>query len=41
MYSSHYNTAHFNNPDFEPEQWLPGSEYTMPGERPRKKSPSN
>lgn len=36
--SSHYNTAHFNNPDFEPEQWQPGNDYHQPGDRGRKRS---
>jgi ubiquitin thioesterase protein OTUB1 len=35
--SSHYNTAHFNNPDFEPEQWTPENDYAA-ADRPRKKS---
>lgn len=26
MFSSHYNTAHFNNPDFQPEAWSPDHE---------------
>ncbi|KAI9701722.1 MAG: hypothetical protein M1820_006350 [Bogoriella megaspora] len=25
--NSHFNTAHFLNPDFEPEQWSPDAEY--------------
>ncbi|KAE9991116.1 hypothetical protein EG327_000413 [Venturia inaequalis] len=36
--SSHYNTAHFNNPDFEPVQWQPGNDYHQPGDRGRKRS---
>jgi ubiquitin thioesterase protein OTUB1 len=36
--SSHYNIAHFNNPDFEPEQWQPGNDYHQPGDRGRKRS---
>lgn len=27
--SSHFNTAHFLNPDFQPEQWDPEDEYAM------------
>ncbi|KAE9976728.1 hypothetical protein EG328_002443 [Venturia inaequalis] len=36
--NSHYNTAHFNNPDFEPVQWQPGNDYHQPGDRGRKRS---
>jgi hypothetical protein len=25
--SSHFNTAHFRNPDFQPEEWTPCAEY--------------
>lgn len=25
--SSHFNTAHFLNPDFQPEEWKPDDEY--------------
>jgi len=31
--NSHYNTAHFRNPDFEPEQYRP----SMDSDRPRKR----
>lgn len=25
--SSHFNTAHFLNPDFQPEEWRPDDDY--------------
>ncbi|KAF2741414.1 cysteine proteinase [Polyplosphaeria fusca] len=37
--NSHYNTAHFLNPDFQPEEWSPDSEYAT-GNRGRHKSTS-
>ncbi|OCK83800.1 cysteine proteinase [Lepidopterella palustris CBS 459.81] len=37
--NSHYNTAHFLNPDFQPEEWSPDSEYVT-GSRSRHKSAS-
>ncbi|KAF2467200.1 cysteine proteinase [Lindgomyces ingoldianus] len=37
--NSHYNTAHFLNPDFQPEEWSPDSEYAT-GNRGRHKSAS-
>jgi ubiquitin thioesterase protein OTUB1 len=37
--NSHYNTAHFLNPDFQPEEWSPDSEYSA-GNRGRHKSAS-
>lgn len=27
LVSSHYNTAHYLNPDFQPEEWRPDDEY--------------
>lgn len=27
--SSHFNTAHFLNPEFQPEQWDPDDEYAV------------
>jgi len=35
--NSHFNPAHFNNPDFEPEQWSPDADYNT-GEKSRKRS---
>ncbi|KAF2270788.1 cysteine proteinase [Lojkania enalia] len=35
--NSHYNTAHFLNPDFQPEEWSPDAEYAT-GNRGRHKS---
>lgn len=29
FYSSHFNTAHFMNPDFQPEEWHPGDDYVV------------
>ncbi|KAF2192580.1 cysteine proteinase [Zopfia rhizophila CBS 207.26] len=37
--NSHYNTAHFLNPDFQPEEWSPDAEYAT-GNRGRHKSTS-
>lgn len=37
--SSHYNTAHFLNPDFQPEEWSPDTEYGT-GNKGRHKSTS-
>ncbi|KAF2003808.1 cysteine proteinase [Amniculicola lignicola CBS 123094] len=37
--NSHYNTAHFLNPDFQPEEWSPDTEYAT-GNRGRHKSTS-
>ncbi|KAF2273646.1 cysteine proteinase [Westerdykella ornata] len=37
--NSHYNTAHFLNPDFQPEEWSPGAEYAT-SNRGRHKSAS-
>lgn len=37
--NSHYNTAHFLNPDFQPEEWSPESEYVT-SNRSRHKSSS-
>lgn len=37
--SSHYNTAHFMNPDFQPEEWCPDGEYAT-GNKGRHKHPS-
>ncbi|OCL02684.1 cysteine proteinase [Glonium stellatum] len=37
--NSHYNTAHFLNPDFQPEEWTPDSEYVT-SNRSRNKSSS-
>ncbi|KAF2489043.1 cysteine proteinase [Lophium mytilinum] len=37
--NSHYNTAHFLNPDFQPEEWTPDSEYVTTN-RSRHKSTS-
>lgn len=31
--SSHFNTAHFLNPDFQPEEWHPEDEYVIPDAR--------
>ena len=28
--SSHFNTSHFLNPEFQPEQWDPDDEYVSP-----------
>ncbi|KAH7127123.1 peptidase C65 Otubain-domain-containing protein [Dendryphion nanum] len=39
--NSHYNTAHFLNPDFQPEEWSPESEYATGGSRGRHKSTSS
>ncbi|KAF2785623.1 cysteine proteinase [Melanomma pulvis-pyrius CBS 109.77] len=38
--NSHYNTAHFLNPDFQPEEWSPDAEYATGGNRVRHKSAS-
>jgi ubiquitin thioesterase protein OTUB1 len=38
-YSSHFNTAHYMNPDFHPEEWSPNQEYG-PSHRSRNKSTS-
>lgn len=38
--SSHFNTAHFLNPDFQPEEWSPDGEYTT-GNKGRHKSHSS
>lgn len=32
--SSHYNTAHFMNPDFQPEEWHPEDEYILGNGKP-------
>ncbi|KAF2146228.1 uncharacterized protein K452DRAFT_220097 [Aplosporella prunicola CBS 121167] len=37
--NSHYNTAHFLNPDFQPEEWTPDAEYAS-SNRSRHKSTS-
>ncbi|KAJ4362154.1 hypothetical protein N0V95_001502 [Ascochyta clinopodiicola] len=37
--SSHYNTAHFMNPEFQPEEWCPDGEYAT-GNKGRHKHPS-
>ncbi|OMP88751.1 Ubiquitin thioesterase OTUB1 [Diplodia seriata] len=37
--NSHYNTAHFLNPDFQPEEWSPDTEYSS-NSRGRHKSTS-
>ncbi|KAF2202231.1 cysteine proteinase [Delitschia confertaspora ATCC 74209] len=37
--NSHYNTAHFLNPDFQPEEWSPDAEYST-SSRSRHKSSS-
>ncbi|KAF2032260.1 cysteine proteinase [Setomelanomma holmii] len=37
--NSHYNTAHFLNPDFQPEEWSPDGEYS--GHKGRHKSHSS
>lgn len=39
LYSSHYNTAHFMNPDFQPEEWCPDGDYAT-GNKGRHKHPS-
>jgi ubiquitin thioesterase protein OTUB1 len=36
--SSHFNVAHFNNPEFTPEQWKPEFEYRNGNEK--RKRPS-
>jgi hypothetical protein len=38
--SSHFNTAHFMNPDFQPEEWCPDGEYST-GNKGRHKSHSS
>jgi hypothetical protein len=38
VYSSHYNPAHFRNPEFKPEQWQPDEYNTI--DKSRKKSSS-
>ncbi|KAF2838985.1 cysteine proteinase [Patellaria atrata CBS 101060] len=38
--NSHYNTAHFLNPDFQPEEWSPDSEYVTTNNKQRSKSSS-
>jgi ubiquitin thioesterase protein OTUB1 len=40
--NSHYNPAHFSNPEFEPEQWLPEADYVATDRsRPGKRSSGN
>jgi ubiquitin thioesterase protein OTUB1 len=40
--NSHYNPAHFSNPEFEPEQWLPEADYVATDRsRPGKRSGGN
>ncbi len=31
--SSVYNTAHFANPDFQPEEWRPDDDYVTPNSK--------
>lgn len=38
--SSHFNTAHFMNPDFQPEEWCPDGDYAT-GNKGRHKSYSS
>jgi len=40
VFSSHFNTAHFMNPDFQPEEWSPDGEYAT-GNKGRHKSHSS
>ena len=39
-HSSHFNTAHFMNPDFQPEEWCPDGEYATSNNKGRHKHPS-
>ncbi|KAK3065902.1 hypothetical protein LTR53_017908 [Teratosphaeriaceae sp. CCFEE 6253] len=32
--NSHYNTAHYLNPDFHPEEWRPDNEYVVTSSKP-------
>jgi ubiquitin thioesterase protein OTUB1 len=37
LFSSPFNTAHFMNPEFQPEEWKPDDEYVTSSSKSRHK----